>query len=372
MDKKVNRKDLHEKVWSTPMLKLAKEFGLSDRGLSKICKKYNIPLPGTGYWAKIQWNKPVKQSPLPEPEKNDEITISVVEIDNGPIDEKQLADAEIIIASIKNQSKPTRVKRTITNLHPLIEHISKNLKNANSDFNGILSSVSGPYLGVDISKKSLGRFLRVMDCLIETLEKHGFTVSLSKDRRWFISAMILGEEIKFKIREIYHLVESKSFEQKEKSYYSFSKNQYDHKPSGSLTFIIDNANYISGLRTQWSDTDKNKLENRIDTIVIGLINAAVKVRSNKLKRQMIEKEWEEKRKLEQQRNLQRQEEEKRIENLNAEVKNWYESQHVRAYLEALKESYIKWHGKIELGSKAEEYFKWAFGYANRLDPLSPR
>jgi len=37
------RKELYEKVWSTPMTNLSKEYGLSDVGLAKICKKYNIP-----------------------------------------------------------------------------------------------------------------------------------------------------------------------------------------------------------------------------------------------------------------------------------------------------------------------------------------
>lgn len=277
MDKKINRKDLYEKVWSIPMLKLAKEFGISDRGLTKICKRHNIPLPGIGYWAKLQWNKPVKQSPLPEPEKNDEITISIVEIDDGPIDEKQLADAERIIASIKNQSESTKAKHKLVNLHPLVEQTLKSLRNASSDFNGLLMSGSGPCLGVRVSKESLGRCLRILDCLIKTLENHGFAVSLSKDRNELTSVMILGEEVKFKIIEGYRLIENKLSKQEERPFYSSSREQYDHKPSGVLTFTIDNVNYIRGLRTQWSDTDKTKLENRIDIIVIGLINAAVKI-----------------------------------------------------------------------------------------------
>ena len=97
-----------------------------------------------------------------------------------------------------------------------------------------------------------------------------------------------------------------------------------------------------------------------------------RIRSDKLRRQQIAKEREEQRKLEDQRYLQRQEEEQKIANLNAQVKNWFESRQIRAYLEALKESFIKLHGQIEPCSKADEYFKWAFGYVDRLDPLVPR
>lgn len=45
MSKSVTRKELYDLVWSTPMIKLAKEFNLSDNGLRKVCKKYNIPIP---------------------------------------------------------------------------------------------------------------------------------------------------------------------------------------------------------------------------------------------------------------------------------------------------------------------------------------
>lgn len=44
----VSRADLFERVWSTPMRKLAVEFGISDVGLAKICRKNGIPLPGIG------------------------------------------------------------------------------------------------------------------------------------------------------------------------------------------------------------------------------------------------------------------------------------------------------------------------------------
>jgi hypothetical protein len=48
------RKQLYELVWSKPMTQLAKEFGLSDNGLRKICKKYDIPLPNMGHWQKLE------------------------------------------------------------------------------------------------------------------------------------------------------------------------------------------------------------------------------------------------------------------------------------------------------------------------------
>jgi hypothetical protein len=57
-----SRIELYELVWAKPMKHLAKELGLSDVGLRKICVKYGIPLPQRGYWSRLQFGK---QDPRP-------------------------------------------------------------------------------------------------------------------------------------------------------------------------------------------------------------------------------------------------------------------------------------------------------------------
>jgi hypothetical protein len=60
-----SREELYELVWSSPMSKLAKRLGVSDVGLAKACRRADIPLPGVGYWAKLQYGKKVPRIPLP-------------------------------------------------------------------------------------------------------------------------------------------------------------------------------------------------------------------------------------------------------------------------------------------------------------------
>jgi hypothetical protein len=61
------REVLYQKVWSTPMRSLAKEYGISDVGLAKVCKKLHVPLPGKGYWAKKAAGKTVANRPRLKP-----------------------------------------------------------------------------------------------------------------------------------------------------------------------------------------------------------------------------------------------------------------------------------------------------------------
>ena len=58
---KLTRQQLYVRVWAEPMSKLAPQFGLSDVGLKKICRKHQIPKPPIGHWAKIEFGKPSPQ-----------------------------------------------------------------------------------------------------------------------------------------------------------------------------------------------------------------------------------------------------------------------------------------------------------------------
>jgi hypothetical protein len=41
----LTRQELYDLVWETPTRHLCKQFGLSDVGLAKTCKRLNIPRP---------------------------------------------------------------------------------------------------------------------------------------------------------------------------------------------------------------------------------------------------------------------------------------------------------------------------------------
>ena len=50
-DVTLTREQLYDFVWNEPVRTVAARYGLSDRGLAKICVRLHVPLPGRGYWA---------------------------------------------------------------------------------------------------------------------------------------------------------------------------------------------------------------------------------------------------------------------------------------------------------------------------------
>jgi hypothetical protein len=61
----LTRQQLYDRAWTTPLDSLAKELGLSGRGLGKLCDRHNIPVPPRGWWAKKAAGHQVEQTLLP-------------------------------------------------------------------------------------------------------------------------------------------------------------------------------------------------------------------------------------------------------------------------------------------------------------------
>jgi hypothetical protein len=61
----ITRQALFDAVWAQPISKLSKEFGISDVGLAKACRKASVPIPPRGHWARKTAGKPVVQVALP-------------------------------------------------------------------------------------------------------------------------------------------------------------------------------------------------------------------------------------------------------------------------------------------------------------------
>ena len=61
-----DREKLYEEVWAEPVTKVAERYGISDVAIAKVCRKMNIPVPGRGYWNKVNNGQILKKISLPE------------------------------------------------------------------------------------------------------------------------------------------------------------------------------------------------------------------------------------------------------------------------------------------------------------------
>jgi hypothetical protein len=57
MTKNISREALYELIWSKPITHVAKDLGISDVMLGKMCKEQLVPKPPRGYWANLGSDK---------------------------------------------------------------------------------------------------------------------------------------------------------------------------------------------------------------------------------------------------------------------------------------------------------------------------
>jgi hypothetical protein len=60
----LTREQLYELAWSKPMQHLAKDYGVSDRAMAKLCARNQVPVPPRGYWARMRSGYRVDRPPL--------------------------------------------------------------------------------------------------------------------------------------------------------------------------------------------------------------------------------------------------------------------------------------------------------------------
>jgi hypothetical protein len=82
----MTREELYSAVWTTPMARLAEQYGISGNGLAKICDRENIPCPPRGYWAKHAVGKAPTAPQMPKSDGSRSITIRPTPLPLPPIE----------------------------------------------------------------------------------------------------------------------------------------------------------------------------------------------------------------------------------------------------------------------------------------------
>ena len=93
-----NRNTINKQVWERPVVHVAKDYGLSDNGLRKVCKKLKVPLPKAGHWAKVQHGHKVKKTLFPKDTGPEEVS-SQSWVEEG-LEDSEKYESESIFAQL--------------------------------------------------------------------------------------------------------------------------------------------------------------------------------------------------------------------------------------------------------------------------------
>ena len=66
IDTNLSREEIFALVWERPATEVARELGVSDVALGKLCRRLQVPKPPRGYWARVASGKKPRRPPLQE------------------------------------------------------------------------------------------------------------------------------------------------------------------------------------------------------------------------------------------------------------------------------------------------------------------
>lgn len=265
----LHRHELYDLVWSEPMTRLAGKYGFSDVWLAKICKKYNIPRPGRGYWAKKKAGERVAVTRLPKRADDPIIDICIYPARSSKEKEPR---SNLLAGQVP---KNIVVADVLTSPHPLIKETAKVLASSEADDTGIIALSVGDCLDVRVSRECVDRALRILDSLLKALLTIGVTIAVSQGST---IVNIGNESLEIRLYEALTRRRIKAIEHNLEGYYRFGYSLYADRaiPSGILVLTINDKEFSYGSthRRTWKDTEARRLEDCLSSFVSGLIKAA--------------------------------------------------------------------------------------------------
>lgn len=296
--KEFTRKELYDLAWSSPMTKLAKQFGLSDVGLRKICTKHRIPTPPLGYWAKLQFGKHVKQIPLPPTTggERDRIVISVSAVREMPdavvaaeLKAQQSLDAKIVVPD----QPPNKLHRAAT-------ATKRVLRAATADDEGFIGTAGNAgTVQTLVARSTVMRATVIIDMILKTLEDRGQQIS---DTDKGIDLIVDDERLHLSIYETKNKQEHKPTQVELRARAEWEANRikwptaydanrlhwrrWDYSPSGRLCVVLENPAAYSWkpehLLGRWYDRKTTRVEDCLNDIIVAMHSGAALIRHHRL------------------------------------------------------------------------------------------
>jgi hypothetical protein len=376
----LTREELYNRVWATPMRKLAMEFGLSDVGLAKICKKHKIPRPSRGYWAKVENGKAAKRWPL---RPVDDASLALVRVRHVV---KRVETPQIMIAHdpeiatlITAESLPENhieVASDLRGADPLVAATRESLAKQEPDEYGRISrryDFPNSSFEVAVSKANVHRALLLLHTLIRALKSRGYVLTGGTDAKKAPRITVLGRAFSISVWEPSKRTprELTKAEKEERARWSWSSvRDYQYVPTGSLELHLDRDTYWS--KAKLGDTKKQPLENRLNEFVVAMLRVVDKERVEAEKARLAAIEKEKRRQKAVELEMMRRAECVREERLRRAVPVWENARRIKEYITAVRAEASQRAGEIDDASEIGQWLRWAEQYFDAVNPLSDR
>lgn len=133
----ITREELYELVWSEPLSRAAKRYGVTDVAVAKWCRKLNVPKPGRGYWQQLKAGQKKRKPPLPQVREGDPTSVPRPRITNAS--PKGPSEPDPPPPGLEQFKGPIEVPAELEKQHKLVKRTKSAFRGARSDDYGIKS-----------------------------------------------------------------------------------------------------------------------------------------------------------------------------------------------------------------------------------------
>lgn len=369
---RLTREQLFEKVWATPMQRLAKDFGLSDVGLAKICRRNEIPVPGRGYWQRLEAGQR-PEHPILSPSKRPRY--------GGPIEiayrERFIDLLELELTNAEGQEPRERPVVSIPSAGPIRHAFAVKAKNQlvrpRPDDRRVLHPERFQGIcPIRVTAELLPRALRIFDALLMALNEQGYSLNWPDTDGAKCRVIVSGRALEIILTEIFKQVPhapTREESERQRKYSWDTPTKWDYQATGRLRLTVGTYMWVQ-IRHNWSDGKRGQLEDYLGDVL----------RTLRLMGRVFKKEAEEeaRRAQEKQERCQREEELRRqqaeharkIQVLRKLTNAYRESRHIREFLQSL--DVVSETLALDEASRRElqALTEWGKRYADDQDPRS--
>ena len=402
MWQRVTREQLYEQVWLVPIWTLCEQYGLSDNGLRKVCRRLNVPVPKRGYWAKVEAGKKVRRAVLPADAKMTATDIWCApkreQTPADQVDVEWLKEREAFEADPANRiefvEKPRRWHPAIAPLRESLEEEAKKIeaaRKANEQYEkwpearkqremppdrwawlwyeraGQLMPATHHARVVRLSLAEFRRGLAILNAVAVAASKRRFEVTLDEKKGRLV---LEGNGGRLDVRM------SEKTEQKTRKVKRYDGKMEDEQyrvPTGVLRLYVER-----GYGKVWTleENAEARLEAKLNAFFAGVWKQvkfcrqrAREEEAEAQRRAVLAAERAEIERREAEEAARREEERKRREALLGEVASWRRAAEIRAYVGAMR---AEAESRQMLTAELLAWEAWAKGVAGEMDPVPAR
>lgn len=233
---RLTREQLYDHVWSQPIQRLAQQFGLSDVGLAKLCRRHQDPIPGRGYWRRKETGHKVRQTPLPT-KADSSLAAIIIDRPTPKSLPEVTAGLHPLIAFERQPENRIIVDDDIEATHPLIRATRQYWVARRRGDGG---AASQPQLGIEVSSETLPRALRTVQALLVACERRGFQVVATTGGQSLVR--ILEQSVRFALEErTQQVLHQRTTEEQAAAKRGVPVRRWDHVPNGRLALKIQRS-----------------------------------------------------------------------------------------------------------------------------------